>query len=71
MVRKAWYVTQGDLRGHQDGVHAHEPKSRRAGVRAPIVAMKRRNGRGAKGRRKVETVTEVSQTPSRPSGGSD
>ena len=31
------------------------PKSRPAGVRASIVAMKRGNARGAKGRRKVET----------------
>lgn len=32
-----------------------EPKSRRAGVRAPVRALKRGNARGAKGRRKVET----------------
>jgi hypothetical protein len=44
MVRKVEYVRQGDL-------YAGE---RRAGVRAPIVAMKRRNGRGAKGGREVD-----------------
>jgi hypothetical protein len=33
---------------------AEEP-SGEAGVRAPIVALKLRNGSGAKGRRKVET----------------
>jgi RNA-directed DNA polymerase len=53
MVMTAWHRTQGALRGSQDGVHART--SRRAacaGVRALIVATKRRNGRGAKGRRK-------------------
>jgi hypothetical protein len=43
MVRKVECVKQGDL-------YAGE---RRAGVRASIVAMKRRNGCGAKGGRKV------------------
>jgi hypothetical protein len=41
----------------KDGVHVREKKGRRAaetGVRAIIVARKRRNGRGAKGGRKVE-----------------
>ena len=45
----------------EGGVHARrEPKSRerRAGVRAAIVARKRRNGRGAKGRRKVDGVRD-------------
>jgi len=45
MVRKVEYVKQGDL-------YAGE---RRIGVRASIVAMKRRNWRGAKGGRKVDT----------------
>src|SRR5215831_9304451 len=40
----------------KDGVHVHRgPKSRRTGVRASIGARKRRNGRGAKGRRKVDS----------------
>jgi hypothetical protein len=50
MVRKDVRVNQGDLGRRQDGVHAQQ--SRRAGgagVRAPIVAMKLRNGSGAKG----------------------
>jgi hypothetical protein len=50
MVRKGVHVNQGDLHWRQDGVHAQ--KSRRAagaGVRAPIVARKLRNGSGAKG----------------------
>jgi hypothetical protein len=45
MVRKVEYVKQGDLYAGK----------RRTGVRASIVAMKRRNGRGAKGGRKVDT----------------
>jgi len=44
MVRKAVHVKQGDLGGEES----------RPGVRASIVARKRRNGRGAKGGRKVE-----------------
>lgn len=44
MVRKVECVKQG-------GLYVGE---RRAGVRASIVAMKRRNGRGAKGGRKVD-----------------
>ncbi len=44
MVAKAVYMNQGDLPGGES----------RAGVRAPIVAMKRGNVRGAKGRRKVD-----------------
>ena len=44
MVRTVEYVKQGDL-------YAGE---RRAGVRASIVVTKRRNGRGAKGGRKVD-----------------
>jgi len=39
-------VKQGDLHGMES----------RAGVRASIVALKRRNGRGAKGRRKVDVT---------------
>jgi hypothetical protein len=51
-ARDVW-VTEGDLRGVKDGVPA--PRSQRAacaGVRALVVAMKRGNSRGAKGRRK-------------------
>ncbi len=44
MVAKAVYINRGDLSGGES----------RAGVRAPIVAPKRGNARGAKGRRKVE-----------------
>ena len=56
------HVKQGDLR---DGIGAAFmlDESRRtanvsAGVRAAIVAKKRRNGRGAKGRREVEAVMD-------------
>lgn len=45
MDRKVGCVKQGDLCIGE----------RCAGVRASIVAMKRRNGRGAKGGRKVDT----------------
>jgi len=45
MVRKGEYVKQGDL----------YVGKWRAGVRASIVAMKRRNGRRAKGGREVDT----------------
>lgn len=45
MVWTVEYVKQGDLCAVK----------RRTGVRASIVAMKRRNGRGAKGGRKVDT----------------
>ena len=59
MVWKARYVKQGDLPGGY-GRCSWTARSRRAGpagVRASIVARKRRNGRGAKGCRKVEAVT--------------
>jgi hypothetical protein len=42
----------GDLCGVRTVFMLDEPKSRRTEVRAPIVARKRRNGRGAKGCRK-------------------
>jgi hypothetical protein len=57
MVKKAVHVKQGDLSTHETPVFMlREPKSRAAwaGVRAAIGASKRRNGRGAKGRRKVK-----------------
>jgi hypothetical protein len=61
-ARKAVHVKQGDLR---DGIGAAFmlEESRRtasvsAGVRAAAVARKRRNGRGAKGRREVEAVKD-------------
>jgi hypothetical protein len=44
MVRTAMYVKRGDLVGTES----------RPGVRASIVVRKRRNGRGAKGGRKVD-----------------
>src|SRR3989442_3536764 len=52
--RKATRVNQGDLPAGQEGcscLRSKEPKSPsgEAGVRAPIVAMKLRNGSGAKG----------------------
>jgi len=48
-------VNQGDLCGPRTAfMPQQEPKSRRAGVRASVGARKRRNGRGAKGRRKVD-----------------
>ena len=57
MVKKAVHVKQGDLPASETPVFMlREPKSRarRAGVRAAIVVRKRRNGRGAKGSRKVD-----------------
>jgi RNA-directed DNA polymerase len=43
-------VNQGDLLVNRDGVHARKcQRAGRAGVRAPIVARKDRNGSGAKG----------------------
>jgi hypothetical protein len=57
MVWKVEYVKQGDLPdGSRKVVHLESrpiPKAR-AGVRASIVVLKRRNGRGAKGSRKVD-----------------
>ena len=48
--RKARHVNQGDLSAKRDGVHARKcRRAGRAGVRAPIVAEKGRNGPGAKG----------------------
>ena len=44
MAAKAVYMNRGDLPGGES----------RAGVRAPIVASKRGNARGAKGCRKVD-----------------
>jgi len=57
MVKKAIRVNQGDLLADENGVHGEKKnpeEPRRAGVRAPIVAKKHRNGSGAKGRRKVD-----------------
>jgi hypothetical protein len=59
MIEKARCVNQGDLRGKRDGVHVRE--HRRAGlggVRVPIVAMKARNGAGAKGAQEGGFVTD-------------
>ena len=66
--RKAGHVNQGDLSATRDGVHA--PRSRRAGetgVRAPIRAMKGRNGPGAKGAQEGGDVTN-GQTEKEPAG---
>ncbi len=50
MVRKAACVNQGDLFAERAGVHGPSPEEpEQTGVRAPIVAMKLRNGGGAKG----------------------
>ena len=45
---------QGDPSGTERSSWPQGPKNRPAGVRASIVATKRGNARGAKGRRKVE-----------------
>src|SRR5437867_965303 len=45
---------QGDPSGPERCSWPVRPKSRPAGVRASVVARKRGNARGAKGRRKVE-----------------
>jgi hypothetical protein len=50
MVKKDVHVNQGDLSADRTGVHGPSPEEpERPGVRAPIVAMKSRNGDGAKG----------------------
>lgn len=49
MVRKATSVNQGDLLWKEPEFMDQVPKSRATGVRAPVVAMKLRNGSGAKG----------------------
>jgi hypothetical protein len=49
MVRKARRVNQGDLLWKEPVFMDQVPKSRATGVRAPVVAMKSRNGDGAKG----------------------
>ena len=56
MIVMAVHVKQGDLSADEtEEFMLTEPKNRaRAGVRAAIVARKRRNGRGAKGCRKVK-----------------
>jgi len=56
MVRTAACVKQGDLWGNRTVFTSLvAPKSRPAGVRASIVAMKRGNARGAKGRREMDS----------------
>jgi len=58
MVRKAACVNQGDLPGQRGGSMDHGPaEPARAGVRAPIVALKLRNGSGAKGAQEGGLVT--------------
>jgi len=57
MVEKGVYVKQGDLSQERTVFMSKKKKDRRAartGVRAIVVAGKRRNGRGAKGGRKVD-----------------
>jgi len=53
MVRKATCMKQGGLSG-VSGSPPSDGNSRPAVVRAAIVVLKRRNGRGAKGGRKVD-----------------
>ena len=49
MVRKDVHVNQGDLNADSSGVHGPSPEEpQQTGVTAPIVAMKSRNGDGAK-----------------------
>src|SRR5208282_4382351 len=59
-VRKARHVNQGDLSGEGTGNEAagKRPRAGRAGVRAPIVARKGRNGPGAKGAQEGGDVTD-------------
>src|SRR5882672_7140091 len=58
MVRKVACVNQGDLPEQRGGSMDHGPQEpARAGVRAPIVAMKLRNGSGAKGAQEGGLVT--------------
>jgi hypothetical protein len=52
MVRKVACVKQGDLCAG----------AKRTGVRASIVALRRRNGRGAKGGRKVGALQSATRT---------
>jgi hypothetical protein len=54
MVRKGVCVKQGDLPEPRTESKAMSRRAERAGVRASIVAQKRGNARGAKGRRKVK-----------------
>lgn len=54
MVRKVVYVKQGDLSGERTVFMRNRRRAARTEVRAFIVAMKRGNARGAKGRRKVD-----------------
>jgi RNA-directed DNA polymerase len=62
MIQKALRVNQGDLRGKGTGVHVlNHRRASRAGVRAPIVAEKRRNGRGAKGAQEGGLVEDIQQ----------
>jgi hypothetical protein len=55
MVGRSRERVEGDLQGTERSSCPGGPKSRPAGVRASVVARKRGNARGAKGRRKVET----------------
>jgi hypothetical protein len=56
---------QGDPLGTERSSWPQGPKSRRAGVRASVVAKKRGNARGAKGRRKVEVGGPGRRNPKR------
>ena len=54
MVRKVECVKQGDLSGVRSEFKPECRRAARAGVRASIVAKKRGNARGAKGRREED-----------------
>ena len=54
MAWKALYVKEGDLPGTGSARAVQAAIVCRGGVRAPIVAEKRGNARGAKGCRKVD-----------------
>jgi hypothetical protein len=56
--RKVRYMNQGDLPAKATAfiVPPRGTKNRRAGVRASVVALKARNGAGAKGRREMDVA---------------
>lgn len=64
MIWKVVRVKQGDLCGVKAGVHRPRPRRAcRTGVRVSIVAMKLRNGSGAKGTQEGRDVkTDIRQT---------
>lgn len=62
MITKVLCMNQGDLCGEQSGVHVlGHRRAGRTGVRASIVAMKARNGAGAKGTQEGRNVKDKPQ----------